>query len=35
MVCADEDFFCEYCGQYGYTCRDCIVTEWKECMEKA
>ena len=27
---ADEDFFCEYCKQYGYSCRDCIVTEWKE-----
>ena len=27
---ADEDFFCEYCQRYGYDCRDCIVTEWKE-----
>lgn len=26
----DEDFFCKYCKQYGYSCRDCIVTEWKE-----
>ena len=25
-----EDFFCDYCERYGYSCRDCIVTEWKE-----
>lgn len=25
-----ENFFCEYCKQYGYSCRDCIVTEWKD-----
>lgn len=25
-----EDFFCDYCEQYGYHCRDCIVMEWKE-----
>jgi len=23
-----EDFFCDYCERYGYSCRDCIVTEW-------
>lgn len=25
-----KDFFCDYCERYGYSCRDCIVTEWKE-----
>ena len=31
---ADEDFFCEYCEQYGYSCRDCIVTAWKEALKE-
>lgn len=25
-----EDFFCDYCEGYGYSCRECIVTEWIE-----
>ena len=25
-----KDFFCDYCEKYGYSCRDCIVTEWIE-----
>lgn len=32
---ADEDFFCEYCRKYGYDCRDCIVTEWKDDLKEA
>ena len=31
---ASKNFFCEYCGRYGYDCRDCIVTEWLEDMTK-
>ncbi len=27
---ADEDLFCNHCKRYGYSCYDCIVTEWKE-----
>ncbi len=28
-----KDFFCDYCERYGYSCRDCIVTEWLEDMK--
>ena len=31
---SDDDFFCDYCGRRGYSCRDCIVTEWKEDMRE-
>lgn len=26
----DKNFFCDYCSKCGYSCQDCIVTEWKE-----
>ncbi len=27
---SSEDFFCDYCEQCGYSCQDCIVTEWTD-----
>ena len=29
-----RDFFCDYCDRYGYSCRDCIVTEWIDEIEE-
>lgn len=28
-----ENYFCDFCERYGYSCRDCIVTEWMEDMK--
>jgi len=28
-----DGFYCDYCDQRGYSCRDCIVTEWLEDMK--
>lgn len=25
-----EDYFCDFCERYGYSCRECIVVEWIE-----
>lgn len=28
-----ENYFCDFCERYGYSCRDCIVAEWMEGMK--
>jgi len=28
-----DGFYCDYCDRRGSSCRDCIVTEWKENMK--
>lgn len=25
-----KNYFCDFCDQFGYSCRDCIVEEWME-----